>query len=160
MERDIVTKKEPNEIYIDFFSDLLNLAYPVDWWSLACVLYEFLVGLPPFYSDTTKKIFENILNLSKRNLLIFILIFFPEIEWPDEVPADAKDLLEKLLKLNPEERLGSIGIKQHPFFSDIHWDTILSEDPPFIPQLDHEESTEYFDRKKKKTPYSFFPFSD
>ena len=33
----------------------------VDWWALGCILYEFLIGITPFYGDTMEEIFENIL---------------------------------------------------------------------------------------------------
>jgi serine/threonine protein kinase len=36
--------------------------FPVDWWCLGSVLYEMLVGLPPFYSKNTKEMYERILN--------------------------------------------------------------------------------------------------
>jgi serine/threonine protein kinase len=35
----------------------------VDWWSLGCIIYEFVVGVPPFNDDTPEKIWENIKNL-------------------------------------------------------------------------------------------------
>jgi microtubule-associated serine/threonine kinase len=33
-----------------------------DWWSLGCILYEFVVGAPPFAADTPQQIFQNILD--------------------------------------------------------------------------------------------------
>jgi serine/threonine protein kinase len=39
------------------------LGYPVDWWAVGVLLYEFIVGLPPFTADTVEEIFENIHNL-------------------------------------------------------------------------------------------------
>ena len=41
----------------------------MDWWSVGVILYEFLVGIPPFNADTREMIFDNILKLN--------------IEWPD-----------------------------------------------------------------------------
>lgn len=32
----------------------------VDWWTLGCVIYEMLTGLPPYYSNSRTKLFENI----------------------------------------------------------------------------------------------------
>lgn len=115
-----------------------------DWWSLGCILFEFLFGYPPFHSDTPDKVFKKILNC--------------EIDWPplteDEereiCPPNAKDLIQKLLTLKPEERLGYNGadeIKRHPYFKEINWSTLFEEIPSFIPCLDDPTSTDYFDNR-------------
>lgn len=115
----------------------------MDWWSVGVLLYEFLVGLPPFSADTVEEIFENIHNL--------------RITWSPDMALEAKDLISKLLELNPEKRLGYNGaqeVKDHPFFAGIDWDSILTQEPPFIPKLEDPESTVYFNRKL----FRFFRF--
>lgn len=114
-----------------------------DWWSLGCILFEFLYGYPPFHDDTPDKVFQNILN--------------GDINWPplseDEdskiCPPSAKDLIRKLLTLDPQDRLGFNGaeeIKNHSFFRDIEWDKLFDEETDsFVPVLDGPESTDYFD---------------
>ncbi|KAI5970353.1 RIM15 [Candida margitis] len=113
-----------------------------DWWSIGCILFEFLYGYPPFHADTPEKVFDNILR--------------GEIDWPNLPPEEdsklcspeAKDLIERLLELNPEKRLGSQGadeIMMHPFFNEINWDAVFEEPAPFVPNLDNPESTDYFD---------------
>ncbi|CAI5760404.1 unnamed protein product [Candida verbasci] len=115
-----------------------------DWWSIGCILFEFLYGYPPFHSDTPEKVFNNILNCN--------------IDWPNLSPEEdlnyctpeAKDLIERLLTLNPEQRLGSNGadeIKQHPYFKNINWDTLFDEPGSFIPNSEDPESTDYFDQR-------------
>jgi serine/threonine protein kinase len=49
--------------------------------------------------------------------------------------ADAKDLVEKLLQVKPEDRLTGAQIKQHPWFSDIDWDKAEKRGltPPYQP---------------------------
>lgn len=127
-----------------------------DWWSMGCILFEFLYGYPPFHADTPDKVFKNILS--------------GEIDWPplpeDEeneiCPPEARDLIKKLLVLNYEDRLGFNGadeIKEHPYFNQINWDTLYSELPEsFIPMIDDPESTDYFDARG--ADMSYFPIED
>ncbi|KAJ3087142.1 rim15, signal transduction response regulator, partial [Quaeritorhiza haematococci] len=109
----------------------------VDWWALGVILYEFLYGIPPFHAPTPGEVFENIL---KRN-----------IDWLEgevEVSPEARDLMERLMCMNVEDRLGARGaeeVKRHPFFTDINWDTLLSEEASFIPRPQSIEDTDYFD---------------
>ncbi|KTW28372.1 hypothetical protein T552_01633 [Pneumocystis carinii B80] len=110
-----------------------------DWWSLGCILFEFLYGYPPFHGNTPEEVFENILSR--------------KIDWPetdDMVSKDAKDLMNRLMCINRTQRLGSKGpdeVKSHPFFSDINWDTLLNEDGCFVPTSLDPENTEYFDTR-------------
>ena len=116
-----------------------------DWWSLGCILFEFLYGFPPFNADTADEVFENILNR--------------RIAWPDEsdspVSDEARDLINKLIQIDPRQRLGAnvndkfptggSEIRNHAWFSDINWDTLLQDEAQFIPNPENPEDTEYFD---------------
>ncbi|KAF3919584.1 hypothetical protein ABW20_dc0103271 [Dactylellina cionopaga] len=111
-----------------------------DWWSVGCILFEFLYGYPPFMADTHEKVFDNILNR--------------RIDWPDEedcpVSPEAKDIMNKLMCIDQEKRLGANGsedIKNHPFFAGINWDQILHDEAFFIPAPKDIEDTEYFDSR-------------
>lgn len=111
----------------------------VDWWALGVICYEFLYGYPPFHAETPDKVFENILS---RN-----------IDWhKDEIhlPEEAYDFMERLLTLDPDQRLGRNGpeeVRQHPFFKDLDWEKLLSDSPSFVPQPMNEEDTDYFDAR-------------
>lgn len=83
-----------------------------DWWSMGVILYQFLVGIPPFCGETIEEVFNNIESLS--------------IEWPDIgyeedcISPEAYDLINKLLNPDPSKRLGANGteeIKNHKFFT-------------------------------------------
>ena len=109
----------------------------VDWWSLGAVFYEMVTGIPPFNAETPPEIFQNILD---RNL-----------EWPSEedMSPECRDLIERLLRIEPDERLGSRGaseIKMHPFFADVEWSALSMKKAKagFVPSLDGEEDTSYF----------------
>ncbi|KAG0280527.1 hypothetical protein BGZ95_009763 [Linnemannia exigua] len=114
----------------------------VDWWALGVICYEFLYGCPPFHGETPEQVFENILS---RN-----------IDWMEselELSPEARDFMERLLCSDPEQRLGFNGaeeVKNHPFFKDINWDTLLSERPAFVPAPADIEDTEYFDVRGAK----------
>lgn len=118
-----------------------------DWWSVGCILYEFLYGIPPFHAGEPDQVFENI--LARR------------IHWPsegeDEVSPEAKDLINQLLCINPQQRLGSNKdekflsggeeIRSHPWFQGVNWETLLQDEAQFVPQPENLEDTEYFDAR-------------
>lgn len=94
----------------------------VDWYLLGVLLFEFLEGIPPYYDHDKETLFSNILN--------------NEIEVPEDVSENAKDLIWKLLCKDPKERLGFNGakeIKDHPWFSKISWSDVAKWKliPPF-----------------------------
>ncbi len=71
---------------------------------------------------------------------------------PEYVPEEAKDLIKKLLILDPLQRLGGghdnsdnkiDKLKQHPFFNGIDWETLPNQQPPDIskPLIKSAEST-------------------
>ena len=84
----------------------------IDWWSMGCILYEFLVGIPPFNDESVDAIFENI---RTHNMV------WPELGYTDEsMRPEAADLIKKLLEPDPKKRLGSqrglAEIKEHEYF--------------------------------------------
>ncbi|MCL7041800.1 hypothetical protein MKW94_025258 [Papaver nudicaule] len=107
-----------------------------DWWSVGVILFELLVGVPPFNAETPQQIFDNIMNR--------------DIPWPyvpEEMSHDAFDLIDQLLIENPVQRLGATGareVKKHPFFKDISWDTLARQKAAFIPAADSAFDTSYF----------------
>ncbi|XP_044187105.1 microtubule-associated serine/threonine-protein kinase 1-like [Thunnus albacares] len=112
---------------------------PVDWWALGIILYEFLVGEPPFNGDTYSDLFNRVVD--------------DDISWPEgekAPPTDAQDLISLLLRKNAIIRLGTGGaveVKAHPFFQGLDWNNLLSQEPLFVPELKTEEDTSYFDSR-------------
>ncbi|KAI1329651.1 hypothetical protein F5Y16DRAFT_365854 [Xylariaceae sp. FL0255] len=117
-----------------------------DWWSVGCIMFEFLYGIPPFHASEAEQVFENI--LTRR------------ITWPDDedmVSSDARDLINRLLCIDPQQRLGANRedkfasggeeIRSHSWFTGINWDTLLQDEAQFIPQPENPEDTEYFDSR-------------
>lgn len=85
-------------------------------------------------------------------LNLCILLSSEEIEWPEEedwqVRDDAKDLITQLLMHNPLNRLGAGGaqeVKDHIYFDGLDWEGLLRQKAEFVPELDNEEDTSYFD---------------
>lgn len=102
---------------------------PVDWWALGVLLFEMLVGLPPFYSENVNEMYEMI--LSKE----------PDLSDPALTPA-CKDLLLKLLEKEPNKRLSDGNqILRHSFFSPIDLDKLMKREikPTFVPDLSGDE---------------------
>ncbi|KAI4905859.1 hypothetical protein NFI96_021756 [Prochilodus magdalenae] len=118
----------------------------VDWWSLGALMYDMMTGSPPFTAENRKKTIDKIL---KCKLCL-----------PPYLTPDARDLVKKLLKKNPAQRLGSgkgdcADIQKHPFFRLINWDDLLNKrvEPPYRPSLQSDEDVSQFDsRFTRQTP--------
>lgn len=103
-----------------------SVSKSADLWALGCIIYQLCAGLPPFREKNEYLIFQKIIKL--------------EYEFPEGFPAKAKDLVEKLLVLDPSNRLGCEecggfeALKAHCFFDGINWETLhLETPPPLIP---------------------------
>ncbi|XP_065165228.1 microtubule-associated serine/threonine-protein kinase 3 isoform X2 [Atheta coriaria] len=113
---------------------------PVDWWSMGIILYEFLVGCVPFFGETPEELFAHTVN--------------DDIEWPDSddwsVQEEVKDLIMVLLQHSPRDRLGTGGaqeVKEHVYFTGLDWNSLLRQKAEFVPQLENEDDTSYFDTR-------------
>ncbi|KAG6537911.1 hypothetical protein ZIOFF_003014 [Zingiber officinale] len=115
-----------------------------DWWSLGAIMYEMLVGYPPFYSEdpmsTCRKLKPDLKIVNWRNHLKF----------PEEakLSAEAKDLVSRLL-CNVEHRLGTKGaheIKAHPWFRGIQWERLYQMEAAFKPEVNDELDTQNFEK--------------
>ncbi|KAL5220829.1 hypothetical protein ABZP36_025542 [Zizania latifolia] len=107
-----------------------------DWWSLGAIMYEMLVGYPPFYSDDPITTCRKIVHW--RNHLKF-----PE---DSRVSPEARDLICRLL-CDVDHRIGSAGadqIKAHPWFQGVAWEKLYEMEAAFKPQVNDELDTQNF----------------
>ncbi|XP_010265016.1 PREDICTED: serine/threonine-protein kinase tricorner-like isoform X2 [Nelumbo nucifera] len=109
-----------------------------DWWSLGAIMYEMLVGYPPFYSDEPMSTCRKIVNWRTH-------LKFPE---EAKLSPEAKDLISKLL-CHVDQRLGTRGadeIKAHPWFNGVEWDKLYQMEAAFIPEVRDELDTQNFEK--------------
>uniref|UniRef100_A0A3B5QDB3 protein kinase C n=1 Tax=Xiphophorus maculatus TaxID=8083 RepID=A0A3B5QDB3_XIPMA len=110
----------------------------VDWWGLGVLVYEMLVGESPFPGDDEEEVFDSIVN--------------DEVRYPRFLSTEAIGIMRRLLRRNPERRLGSgekdaEDVKKQPFFRGMDWDALLQRKvpPPFVPTIVGKEDVSNFD---------------
>ncbi|CAI5529197.1 unnamed protein product [Closterium sp. Naga37s-1] len=119
---------------------LLKKGYSLecDWWSMGAIMYEMLIGYPPFYSDDPMTTCRKIVNWRTH------------LKFPEEViiSREARDLICRLL-CDVEHRLGtrSVGdIKNHPWFRGLPWDRLYKMEAAFLPEVNDELDTQNFEK--------------
>ena len=117
----------------------------VDWWSIGILLYEMLVGLPPFRS-------KNKNTLKKR-------ITHDKVKLPAYLTSEAHSLIKALLQRDPAKRLGYgpnglDQVKKHPFFKTINWKKLenLEIPSPFKPVVNGMDCVSNFDKEYTDQP--------
>ncbi|ETN41210.1 uncharacterized protein HMPREF1541_03145 [Cyphellophora europaea CBS 101466] len=84
-----------------------NACKASDLWAFGCIIYQLMAGRPPFKAGNEYQTFQKIVAL--------------DYEFPRGFPELARDLVERLLVLEPTRRLTIEHIKNHPFFEGIRW---------------------------------------
>ena len=111
-----------------------NYDKSADWYSFGIVLYQMICGDVPF-------------KLKNRN--IDEISYETDIKYPEKISNEAKDIISKLLEIEPEKRLGyksSDEIKNSAFFNEVDFDLVYKKEynPPFRPKLNGELDLKYF----------------
>uniref|UniRef100_H2Y940 Protein kinase domain-containing protein n=1 Tax=Ciona savignyi TaxID=51511 RepID=H2Y940_CIOSA len=93
-----------------------------DMWSLGVIIYILMCGYPPFYSEHPTH--RRAIDRSMRRKIMNGTYNFPEREW-ERVSEPAKDVVKKLLCVDPHERLNIEDLVQHPWLNEEVPDTLL-----------------------------------
>jgi len=106
----------------------------VDMWSIGVITYILLCGFPPFFDDGSNmaQLFDQILNGEYD---------YPDEYWED-ISDEAKDLIDNLLMVEPDERFTAKEAMEHPWLQGAAKDKILH-----VP----EKMTEMKNAKNSKT---------
>ncbi|KAF7310385.1 hypothetical protein HMN09_00580500 [Mycena chlorophos] len=114
----------------------------VDYWSLGCILFEFLAGFPPFSGSTAEETWTNLKNWQT-------VLRRPEYDKPEDLIFNLTDVAwdaVTCLIAHASSRLTTLEqIREHPFFDGVKWDDLRGVEAPFVPALDSEIDTGYYD---------------
>jgi len=106
-----------------------------DWWSLGVIMYECLVGYPPFYAEDPMSTCRKIVNWKKT-------LVFPE---EARLSPEADDIIHRLIA-DSSKRLTFDEIKAHKFFRGVDWDNVRKQKAAIVPNVTGETDTQNFEK--------------
>lgn len=108
-----------------------------DWWSLGVIMFECMVGYPPFYAEDPMATCRKIVNWKNY------LKFPPSNEV--QISDSAKDLITRLI-CDCKTRMPFGEMQNHPFFKGIEWPKIRAETAAIVPQINGPTDCQHFDQ--------------
>jgi len=105
-----------------------------DWWSVGVIMFECVVGYPPFFSEDPLSTCRKIVNWRTT------------LEFPDDVDLtkECRDLIKNMICDAPN-RLTYDQLRDHAFFKGIDWENIRNTQPPIVPLITSDVDTRNFD---------------
>lgn len=121
----------------------------VDYWALGVLIFEMVVGAPPFYAEDPMEVYEKILSGNPA--------------MPTFFTRNLSDLIKKLLRSQQGKRLGNTrggtaAVVKHKWFSSFDWASLENGDakPPYTPTVGGKDDVTNFDKfDEGEVPVSF-----
>ena len=122
-----------------------NHSYPVDFFALGVIGYEFMIGERPYLGRGRKEIKQAV--LAKQ-------VQLKASDVPLGWSLEAADLINKLIQRKVSNRIGTKGIeeiKTHPWFCGFSWSDLYEKkmNSPFIPQIGDNFDRKYCESEEK-----------
>lgn len=122
----------------------------VDYWALGVLIFEMVVGAPPFYAEDPMEVYEKILSGNPA--------------MPTFFTRNLSDLIKKLLRSQQGKRLGNTrggtaAVVKHKWFSSFDWAAIENGEakPPYVPTVGAKDDVTNFDQfDEGDAPVSYF----
>ncbi|XP_068623420.1 phosphorylase b kinase gamma catalytic chain, skeletal muscle/heart isoform isoform X2 [Battus philenor] len=102
----------PETLKANMFEDAPGYGMEVDIWACGVIMFTLLVGCPPFWHRKQMVMLRNIMEGRYS---------FTSPEWAD-ISEDPKDLIRRLLVVEPSERIDVHEALMHSFFNTVLWD--------------------------------------
>ncbi|KAK7595503.1 hypothetical protein V9T40_013328 [Parthenolecanium corni] len=139
----------PEVLKASMYEDAVGYSHAVDLWACGVIMYTLLVGCPPFWHRKQMMMLRNIMEGNYT---------FESPKWGD-ITDSPKDLIRKLLIVEPKDRLTVNQALEHPFFHVMLWDqeitplkkslSVKSRKLVVIEELAQALRVRPFDAKKK-----------